>query len=55
MERVAQNLVPRSARLVASVVELIKGLALTGILFIGIIFLVKYLCEFFTWLHKKTK
>jgi hypothetical protein len=36
-------------------IELIKGLALTGILFIGIIFLVKYLCEFFAWLHNKTR
>jgi hypothetical protein len=36
-------------------IELIKGLALAGVLFIGIIFLVKFLCEFFAWLHNVTK
>jgi hypothetical protein len=35
--------------------NLLLGLFITGLLFIGIIFLVKFLCEFFAWLHIKTK
>jgi len=36
-------------------IDLVLGLLLAGGLFIGIIFLVKFLCEAFAWLHKKTK
>jgi len=36
-------------------IDLFLGLLLTGVLFIGIIFLVKFLCEALAWLHEKTK
>jgi hypothetical protein len=35
--------------------DVIFGLLLTGALFIGIIFLVKFLCEVLAWVHEKTK
>jgi hypothetical protein len=36
-------------------IDLALGLLLAGGFFIGIIFLVKYLCEAAAWLHEKTK
>jgi len=36
-------------------IELVLGLLLTSFLFIGIVFLVKFLCEAAEWLHNKTK
>jgi|APGre2960657404_1045060.scaffolds.fasta_scaffold16990_5 hypothetical protein len=37
------------------ITDLTLGLLLTGVLFLGIIFLVKFLCEAAEWLHEKTK
>jgi len=36
-------------------IDLFLGLLLTGVFFIGIVFLVKFLCEAAAWLHEKTK